>query len=126
MKNSLLDQDFSEYKYSVFSSSKRLNHGAGLGRSKGGKFRQEVYYDENVEECFTFRDSQNNKVDDIIEILSSDDELVITTIKKGRKQKKMSKIYPKVLDRVCRKQLKDILDEESFALFSQILHNFNH
>ena len=111
----------------VFISYKRLNHGAGLGRSQGGKFRQEVYYDENVEECFTFRDSQNNKVDDIIEILSSDDELIITTIKKGRKQKKkMSKIYPKVLDRVCRTQLKHILDEESFAVFSRIWQNFSH
>ena len=101
----------------IFSSQKRLNHGAGLGRSQGGKFRQEVYYDENVEECFTFRDSQNNKVDDIIEILSSDDELVVTTIKKGRKKQKMSKVYPKVLDRVCRQHLKDILDEESFFRF---------
>ena len=32
------------------------------------------YYSEDVEECFTHRDSNNQKVDDFIDLVSSDDE----------------------------------------------------
>ena len=36
--------------------------------------REETYYDEDVEEFFTHRDSNNQKVDDFIDLVSSDDE----------------------------------------------------
>ena len=110
MKNFGLDVG---YNVNIFTNTRyRLNHGAGLSRSKGAKFRQEVFYDEDVEECFTFRDSQNNKVDDIIEIMSSDDDMQITTITPPRKSKlPKKKSFPKIIDKICAEQLEHILAE---------------
>jgi hypothetical protein len=36
--------------------------------------REQSYYDEEIEDFFSFRDSQNRKVDDIIDLLSSDED----------------------------------------------------
>ena len=56
--------------------SKPNNFRSGVS-GRGDKNRRKVFYDEDVEEAFTFRDSKNNKVDEVIEILSSDDDFVV-------------------------------------------------
>ena len=40
------------------------------------RMRAQVFYDEDIEEAFTHRDSKNQRVDDVIEILSSDDDMI--------------------------------------------------
>ena len=40
------------------------------------RMRAQVFYDEDIEEAFTHRDSKNQRVDDVIEILSSDDDII--------------------------------------------------
>ena len=63
---------------------------------------------------FTLRDSRNNKVDDIIEILSSsdDDVAIVTQIKRPRKvDKKPKSRFPEALDLLCREQMAEIIRE---------------
>jgi len=96
----------------------------GNNRSDGN--RRKVFYDEDVEEAFTFRDSKNNKVDDVIEILSSDDELVIpksnpkskpkvsTEVELRRKKVLIEFAEAEIINSIVEHEIRTFLDSELF------------